>query len=439
MTTLVDLQHGSLRATPTTSTSPAVTSWKFRPNAYLRATAVSSTVLGGSQLHGGVLTRDGILITQAVSSTTLTPHQVQDSQPLTMLATSSTTIIAAQTGRSIFAPLTSSSGNKPYATASASLRPLSGSAVGTILAAYYAYGVSQLAPILANGSGYTGETGRATATLRPLAALSSGHAGAGAARPYSKSSVSLEPIIGFSTDPGPGLAHVFDRYINELVYMLQDWSVNGDYNLAINDTVSHTDTSVFDRIVEALMNENVQVAITVTSNGTFMLVMAETVSLQDGLSPDAAYVTWVMNLTNNANSSYAGFQFDSMVKFNGRFLAAGPNGLYELKGDTDAGAPIISTIALGKTDFDSTFKKQVDGVYLGVDTPGELRVELRTDDGRARTYRAHATGSLRTRFVQPGKGMFSRYWQVSKITNPNGDDFTLDTTELVPLGTKRRR
>jgi hypothetical protein len=201
--------------------------------------------------------------------------------------------------------------------------------------------------------------------------------------------------------------------MSELVYVLEDMAVASDYTTAIEETITLEDTLTPSRLVIADIEELVQLDISLSAAATYLIGIAETIQIHGDLERDEAYVAWVLNTSTNANSKYAGgFQFDSMIKFNGRFIGAGPDGLFELTGDSDNGAPIVASVLLDTTDFDNTFKKQLDGIYLGVESHGDLHVKLHTDDGRARTYRAVPTGTMRTRFVQPGKGLFSRYYQV---------------------------
>ena len=56
------------------------------------------------------------------------------------------------------------------------------------------------------------------------------------------------------------------------------------------------------------------------------------------ISPAGTTTTWVVNTRTNAVTEYANYNFRSFAQMGNRYIAAGPEGLYELDGDTDDGA-----------------------------------------------------------------------------------------------------
>ena len=85
----------------------------------------------------------------------------------------------------------------------------------------------------------------------------------------------------------------------------------------------------------------------------------------------------VMNPKNLAVSEYTGFNFNSFVFFNGKYLAAGPSGIHVLEGDTDNGEPIISLI---KTGHIPTGSARARDIYLMGRSDAQMRVTLIGDE-----------------------------------------------------------
>lgn len=249
----------------------------------------------------------------------------------------------------------------------------------------------------------------------------------------------LHPLISFGYDPGPGEEGVHEAFMTEVVFFTIDFGSSGSvYNASVTAEMTLSDSMSIGRIVTGLLEESVTFTAVNTAQGVFGMAILEEVQFTSSGVSDPLYVAWSMNVNNKASSQYTGYPFNSLVVHNGRVLAAGPGGLVEIGGDDDDGDPIVPSILLGKTDFGSTFEKGLDGVYVGIETDGDVHVKIHTDDGRVREYRGGPTGTMRSRFVKPGKGMKSRYWQ-AEIVVPGGEDFTLDTVELVPIKTTKRR
>lgn len=141
-----------------------------------------------------------------------------------------------------------------------------------------------------------------------------------------------------------------------------------------------------------------------------------------------------LNLANVAAAQWSGLPFASLARTDGRVLAAGPDGLYELGGDTDAGAAIAARVALPETDFGQSGRSQVRRVDFGM-TGGPLRLRLRDGDGRTREYVAREGGAgagPRGVRVPVGSDGVSRYWAF-EIENEGGADFTVDAVDIVLL------
>ncbi len=152
-------------------------------------------------------------------------------------------------------------------------------------------------------------------------------------------------------------------------------------------------------------------------------------------------VAWVMNTETTAVSWYNSFDFESVAQPPGKALAVGPDGLYELSGDTDAGRPIAAEVVTGFDDFGSPQTKRVDSFYFGYTSPGRLSVTTETyGSGHSPTtyFLEQRTASApRNSRVTPGKGLHGRYWRVT-IRNIEGADFEVHDA-MVDIAVSTRR
>lgn len=156
----------------------------------------------------------------------------------------------------------------------------------------------------------------------------------------------------------------------------------------------------------------------------------------------ASRVTYVLQTERQALTKYTNFPFNSFAVFAGRYLGAGPDGIFELTGDTDAGTAIQAVARFGVTDLGSSRVKRVNHVYIGMRAPqGKKAMLLRvlTNETQQRDYgvKASISAGLHTTRVDLGQGVESRYWQF-ELRNRDGVDFSVDTVEVAPTPTRRR-
>ena len=136
---------------------------------------------------------------------------------------------------------------------------------------------------------------------------------------------------------------------------------------------------------------------------------------------------------------YQAFALNSFAVAGGRLLAAGADGIYEITGTADAGAPIAAQLTTGHLDFGAKSAMKIVGLYVSYRSAGELEVTLRIDDADAYIYRlpeTRASGVYRNR-VKFGRGARGRYFQVS-VANEAGADFSIDAMEYETQAIARR-
>ena len=138
-------------------------------------------------------------------------------------------------------------------------------------------------------------------------------------------------------------------------------------------------------------------------------------------------------LTQKATTQYWNYPFNSFCRFLGRDLAASPEGLFLLEGETDDGAKIESKIVLNDTDMGLDNPKRARFAYFGYEADGDLEVSFSADEKwpQTKTIGSQKTGQQRRRVSVP-HNIFGRYWSVS-VANVAGCDFSLDSIEILPI------
>lgn len=155
----------------------------------------------------------------------------------------------------------------------------------------------------------------------------------------------------------------------------------------------------------------------------------------------ASRLTYALQTERMALTKYTNFPFNSFAVFQGRYLGASADGIFELVGDTDAGVPIAAAARFGITDMNTSRVKRVDRVYVGYRTNvgSALLLRVTTNETQQRDYAVPParTGGLHGAHTTLGKGVEARYWQF-ELQNRYGADFSIDTLEVRPIPLRRR-
>lgn len=209
-------------------------------------------------------------------------------------------------------------------------------------------------------------------------------------------------------------------------------------NLMVSDTAS-------DKIIGFL--EIIYEALNTTDNATFLQKLGELITdnivlIEDsatrGVFYSAIYDTLRMSLTVELEgevwecyalntpkfypSMYSGYNFNSYCVFENRAFAANETGIYELDGDTDAGAEIHTGIILNQTDFGFPNQKRFRRGYFGI-TGAHPVVILEADNGEREVYAIN----------DRGKSVMSHGLKAKKWTLSVADFDTLDIIKLIPI------
>lgn len=153
--------------------------------------------------------------------------------------------------------------------------------------------------------------------------------------------------------------------------------------------------------------------------------------------PGAFMDAWAVNLDSGASTEYRNYPFESMANIGGRYFGAAFEGLYELAGDTDAGAPIEAKFDIGRKDFGNKQLKRIEQIYLGITSKGQMMVKV-TAEGASYTYPMREFGEhIQTQRVTPGKGMRANYFGF-EIGNTAGCEFEITSLDMMVAESARR-
>ena len=152
-------------------------------------------------------------------------------------------------------------------------------------------------------------------------------------------------------------------------------------------------------------------------------------------------LTLSVNLSNLAFTQYCNFNFNSFCKIGSKNYSANDAGIFELTGNTDAGANIDSFFELVLSDFGIANMKRVRSIYVGGESEGQLTLTLKDDEDNSRPYSFSLASDSKqiSGKIDIGRDGQGRYWQ-TRIDNTSGCYFAIDLIELsiTVLGRKPR-
>ena len=149
----------------------------------------------------------------------------------------------------------------------------------------------------------------------------------------------------------------------------------------------------------------------------------------------AVYKAYSVNMKTGALTEYTNFPFTHVLRYQGKQYALTATQIRLLEGATDAGTAIDSVIEIAPSDFDTSHLKRLPYVYIGVKGTEALAVTATADE---RTTIASSTATIgRTRRAKIARGIKGRFWSVT-VENKAGEDFSIDSIELLPMQIGRK-
>jgi hypothetical protein len=228
--------------------------------------------------------------------------------------------------------------------------------------------------------------------------------------------------------------------------------------MTLGDAVQFQATAYARLIEEIRLAATPQSSITITALVRDELMLADAATMaaellalvRDGFGllahvhlSDEPFIAWVLNTESRAAWTYDQWPFNSYCAFQGRYLAAGPDGIYTLGGQDDAGAPIEARIRTGLTDLGATQNKRMEQLYLLLSSDGRMGLRVittrPTGEKVAHDYEmlprpANAPAANR---IKIGRGLASRSWSF-ELRNLDGGDFKFHDLKLLPMILDRR-
>lgn len=168
------------------------------------------------------------------------------------------------------------------------------------------------------------------------------------------------------------------------------------------------------------------------SGQAWLVAPAITMVAAGGEIVEASYEAYSINLATGAVTRYTDFAFDNVLRFGDKFFGIRADGVYELAGDTDDGAPIVAQVRTFNTNFGATNIKRVPFMYVSGQVGTDLKVGFVADKGVEYKY---PVGLVREQGVHSGRakaglGVKGSYYNFS-ITNEDGQDFQIDRLEAI--------
>ena len=153
---------------------------------------------------------------------------------------------------------------------------------------------------------------------------------------------------------------------------------------------------------------------------------------------DGKYVAYSINTESKAVTQYQNYPFNSFAWVGGRCYGMSPDGIRELEGTTDDGAPIAARFRLAMTNLGTGRMKRMQAAYLGYTSTGELRLKTITT-APDRVKEAHyyrllpqPSDSPSEARVKIGQGLRSVYWGF-ELEAIDGAAFAIDLLALNPI------
>lgn len=153
-------------------------------------------------------------------------------------------------------------------------------------------------------------------------------------------------------------------------------------------------------------------------------------------------MTLVMNTRTTALSEYDAYAFNSFAVIDGKYYAAGPDGLFRIDvGDVDeadTANEIQASFMFGANKLGSAGIKRVSDCYAAMRASGEMKFRLHVDEQDPVEYAINplAIDRLKQRRSLVGKGARGKYWQL-QFENTNGCDFDFDSITMQGVDTGR--
>jgi len=176
------------------------------------------------------------------------------------------------------------------------------------------------------------------------------------------------------------------------------------------------------------------------SRGEFAIPMVEFEGYGRNIPISRLYQGIVMNLSNQAISTYSNFPFNSIACFNGKYFGATDTGIHELGGDYDNGVYINAKVKTGSMDFGDTVIKYARDVWITKRTKGHMEIVMLVDEDSSTSVNKQTNISgneMHEERLKPPRGLRGRFYTV-ELKNLSGSDFDVDSFNMLVESIKRK-
>ena len=149
----------------------------------------------------------------------------------------------------------------------------------------------------------------------------------------------------------------------------------------------------------------------------------------------------VMNISNQAISTYSGFNFNSLAHFNDEYYGANDQGIFRLGGNKDnLTRDILAKIKTGAMNLGDSVLKYVRDVWLTYRTDGHLQMTFLVDEDEDITsvsQTEYVADKIREERLKCGRGLRGRFYTIV-IENMSGADFDIEQISILVDAARRR-
>jgi hypothetical protein len=149
----------------------------------------------------------------------------------------------------------------------------------------------------------------------------------------------------------------------------------------------------------------------------------------------------VININNQAISTYSGFNFNSLAYFNDHYYGANENGIFKLGGNKDnLTRQILSKLKTGAINFGDGSLKYIRQAWLTYRTDGHLQITFLVDEDEDSTSVSQTeivADNIREEMLKCGRGLKGRFYTIV-LENLSGADFDIEQLSVLVDPSSRR-
>lgn len=328
-----------------------------------------------------------------------------------------------------FPAMLTAAADRPYAAASFGFQPMTVTSIPGEVVPSYALATAIMSPMSTSGVSLTGGIAQGSVALEPLYVFA-------ADRPYTVSGNSLKfkPMEAFATAYEGNTNASLLGQASVSAYM----SLFGKIDVMLVSNLTSATTMATLVLKDAAIAQSMSLGATIQYSAIMQALMNSVIETFAGVPVLAEQGdVWVINDDTGASANYESYGFTSYAKFQDRYYGVKADGVYLLEGDTDAGAPIRSSISLGRHDFGTTARKAIPNCYIGLSSSGDVFLKVVADDQTYFYKTVRSNDEMRTQRVQLGRGLKATHL-VFEVYNEAGADFEIDSIEFEVARLDRR-